>query len=330
VTGVTPYLEWLLPGQRWLAENWTEGQAWDEVQPGFLAALGTDLGGLNSPDMRLLQLVDLNAAQLGEQARETLTSEAEFAEIVQRQYEVWSQEQELTAAAAPADASGYAAETDPAQAQTVEPTYVEGRGWMSFDQASGEWVDMPGAGEAEPVAAEPAGAEAAFAPAEATPAAEPTYVEGRGWMNYDAAAGEWVDMPAPPGTPETPADGEQTEPIGETGRPEQSVAEPVNQPVNEPGAAPAAETDPEPASTANADPTSSSNAAEQEEVGEPAAEPLPDLEPAAAEAVDTAVMEEIAPVVEEAFEGVEDLDLFSPEELQDILAAALEESGLSE
>jgi hypothetical protein len=319
VTGVTPYLDWLLPGQRWLAENWGEEQAWDEVKPAFLAVLGTDEVGVNSPDLRLVQLVVLDAERLAEQARETLTNEAEYAEIVQRQYEIWSQELELTAAA---ETGGYAAETDPAvQGQAdppVEPAYVEGRGWMTFDQASGEWVDLPaGETEAEPAFAEPQAAGAApaeaDAPAEAEPAeaapAEATYVEGRGWMTYDAAAGEWVDVPEP--ASEQYANPEESAPSGPdlasapTGDTESAVA-----------------------------PTATANAEEQEDqanqVQEPAAEPLPDLEPATAEAVDTAVMEEMGPVVEEALDGIEDLDLFSPEELQDILAAALEESGLSE
>ena len=148
------FLTWLEPGFAYLGEQWRqpeEGEgddrpepaSWEDCRAGFLAALDTTGDEIEAqPSLRVLQLlvwhVD-NQVTSEDDRRDLLLDESQRSSVIEDYVQQWRQEQP--------DSSG--GEQDGLQ-------YVEGRGWMRYDEASGQWV-IAEAGQDEPQGADGAG-----------------------------------------------------------------------------------------------------------------------------------------------------------------------------
>lgn len=130
--------EWLEPAFAWLEAEWTE-QPWPEVEPGFLEQLGVDRGQVaNAPEFAALEALLGYVEQLpdDEQRRALLLDPSARGDALHN----------------------FAAEEVTAEAGTAEhgtAQWVEGHGWMRYDEQSGAWVDAepPDGAEAAPDAA---------------------------------------------------------------------------------------------------------------------------------------------------------------------------------
>ncbi|MDT4921141.1 MAG: hypothetical protein QOI15_2043, partial [Pseudonocardiales bacterium] len=275
MSDLATYVNWIGPGFSWLDDNWAEGQAWGEARDGFLGAIGVTDQDLATPQCRVLGIAVGRIDEMAEAHRRyTLVAAAERHALVQAAFTQWQQE-----------GGGAAAETgESAESESVEgsePQYVEGRGWMRYDAATGEWVDAPapdGSGEAEA----PGGSGEAEAP---TGGGEAQYVEGHGWMRYDAASGQWV-----------PAEQEASETELDEG--EVPSAPPVPG-----GTAPTAETPPD------APPPPSETAPVEVGASDPElAAAVAELPQETQDLFTEAVQEELAPVLEEIMGEIEGLE----------------------
>lgn len=203
-----------------------------------------------------------------------------------------------------------------AGASTVEPAEAQWDGGTATDWGAGqEAADWSAAdGTADAGGAVDVGGAAQRAPGEPEPIDPAVAQLGPGtwddarqsWLYYDPARG-WLH-----------GDGRSTAEVDALSA---EAAAPAEASVPGEAAAPAGE----PAPTEAAAPADDAAPAE-----EPAEPPLPELPDTTQAMVDEAIDEELAPVFDEAFSSIEGLDQLSPEDLREVLAAALAESGVSE
>src|SRR4051812_12136424 len=135
MSDLATYQNWIEPGFDWLDENWSDGETWQAVRPGFLAHLQVTEADLATPECRVLGIVVHELDGFNDDVeRRAAVGEIERTALVSRAFTEWQQEPD----AAPAPGGGGAAPA--ANAAPAEPQWVEGHGWMVYDEASGQWA----------------------------------------------------------------------------------------------------------------------------------------------------------------------------------------------
>jgi hypothetical protein len=238
MTDLAGFTEWLEPGFEWLEQNWADDQPWEEVKPQFLEQFQVSEAELDSePAYRSVAILIEHIERMDDAERRTTllnaparnnevaeayadyaaeyTAGAETAFAGQDQ---WGQQQ-------PAAGQDQWGQQQPAAGQDQWGQQQPAAGqdqWGQQSAAPESWNqpapwDQPAAGQdaaaqpaaSEQSAAQPAAAEQAGEPASADGGVQ--YVEGHGYMRFDAETRQWV--PAEP-----PADAEPT-PSGQSAGP---------------------------------------------------------------------------------------------------------------
>jgi hypothetical protein len=190
MTDLATYEEWLKPGFDRLEHHWDDQQTWEDVRPDFLDAVHVVDADLRTPEYRVLALLVEWADEMTDptECRRILLTESERLAWVQNAYAQWQQE------------AGEEAAVPATESTETGPQWFDGHGWMRVDPATGQWVPTEpadGAEQTQPTASAATDTVSDDPKATDDQTAKTQYVEGRGWMRWDATANEWKDVAGP-------------------------------------------------------------------------------------------------------------------------------------